>query len=256
MTDYTFGDTDLAGERLHILDAVFAPTTDALLGELDVMPLRIADLGCGPGATTARLSRQFPSASVTGIEASPSFAAVAAAAVPSARFEVADVTAPLPGAPFDLIYARFLLAHLPDIGAALRVWRDALAPNGALVLEETGLIASDDPDFARYEGLVRARVGGAGAIMYAGPLIAANLPGDLKVLVDRAISLDITAGQAAGMFWRNLATWGDVAVVAGLVTDAERADLLARLRDREDDDAHGLFTWTHHQVVARYFARP
>ena len=256
MTDYTFGDTDLAGERLRILDAAFAPTTDALLVEFDASPLRVADLGCGPGATTARLSRHFPGASVTGIEASPSFAALAAAAVPSARFEVADVTAPLPGAPFDLIYARFLLAHLPDIGAALRVWRDALAPNGALVLEETGLIASDDPDFAQYEALVRARVGGSGAIMYAGPLIVANLPGDLEVLVDRAITLDITAGQAAAMFWRNLATWGAQAVAAELITGAERADLLARLRDREDNDAHGLFTWTHHQVVACYFASP
>ena len=58
------------------------------------------------------------------------------------------------------------------------------------------------------------------------------------------------------MFWRNLATWGAQAVAAELITGAERADLLARLRDREDNDAHGLFTWTHHQVVACYFASP
>lgn len=89
MGDYTFGDTDLAGERLRILDAVFAPTTDALLGELDVDPARVADLGCGPGATTARLVRHFPTAVVTGIEASTAFAATARTAVPSARFETA-----------------------------------------------------------------------------------------------------------------------------------------------------------------------
>jgi|GEM_PF-4849520 Trans-aconitate methyltransferase len=64
MGDYTFGDTDLAAERLRILDAVFAPTTDALLDDLVVRPSRVADLGCGPGATTARLSRRFPSATI------------------------------------------------------------------------------------------------------------------------------------------------------------------------------------------------
>ena len=251
MTEYSFGDTDLAAERLVSLDRVYAPSTDALLADLDTEPARVADLGCGPGATTARLVRRFPSATVTGIEASPSFVAAAVARVASAQFVLADVTSPLPHAPFDLVYAHFLLAHLPDVGAALHVWRDALAPGGALVLEETGLIASDDPDFARYEALVRARVDGAGGIMYAGPLIVANLPGDLEVLVDRTIALDITAGQAAAMFWRNLATWGSEAVAAGLIADPERVALLARLRDRDTDTTAGLFTWTHHQVIAR-----
>lgn len=251
MTDYSFGDTDLAAERLHILDAVYAPSTDALLAELDIEPARVADLGCGPGATTARLVRWFPSATITGIEASPSFIAAATARVASAQFVVADVTAPLPRAPFDLVYARFLLAHLPDIGAALHVWRDALAPGGALVLEETRMIATDDPDFARYEALVRDRVDGAGGIMYAGPLIVPNLSGDLEVLVDRTRALDITAGQAAAMFWRNLATWGDQAVAARLITETDRVALLARLRDRDADTTAGLFTWTHHQVIAR-----
>ena len=251
MGNYTFGDTDLAGERLRILDAVFAPTTDALLSDLDVRPSRVADLGCGPGATTARLVRRFPSAPVVGIDASTAFVLTARTAVPSARFVTADVTAPLPGAPYDLVYARFLLAHLPDIAGAIRTWMDALAPGGLLVCEETESISSTDRDFEQYEALVRTRVGTGGAVIYAGPLITPNLPVELDIVRDRVIALDLTAGQAAAMFWRNLSTWGANAVADGLLTDAERADLLVRLRARENDTTCGRLAWTHRQLVAR-----
>jgi SAM-dependent methyltransferase len=256
VTEYTFGDTGLAAERLRILDRLYAPIADALIAEVDTSPHLVADLGCGPGATTARLVRRFPAATVTGIDASTSFAAVATANVPSARFVVADVTAPLPGAPFDLIYARFLLAHLPDIAGALQVWRDALAPGGVLVVEESGLIASDDADFAAYERLVRGRIHHVGAIMYAGPLIAPNLPKDLMVVVDRAIPVDLAAGEAAAMFWRNLATWGHDAVSVGLISESDREGLLARLRAREADTTRGVLAWTHHQVIARRLRAP
>lgn len=251
MTGYTFGDTDLAAERLLVLDGVFAPVTDALLADLDTEPTSIADLGCGPGATTARLAARFPGATVIGIEASEAFAATARGAVPAAEILVADVTRPLPRAPFDLVYARFLVAHLPDIAGALRTWADALAPSGLLVLEETESITSSDPVFAAYETLTRARVASAGASVYAGPHLVPALPPTVTVELDRVLTLDLTAGQAAAMFRRNLATWGAEAVAQGLLTEPDRARLLARLRERETEDTRGLFTWTHRQVVAR-----
>lgn len=251
MAGYTFGDGDLAAERLLILDGVFAPTTDALLASIHVIPARIVDLGCGPGKTTARLAERFPAAVVTGLDESPEFVAHARDSVPHARFEVGDVTRPLPGAPFDLVYARFLLAHLPDIAGALRGWVGALGPDGVLVLEETEHIASDDPDFARYEMLVRNRVASSGASLYAGPHILTNLPSEVEVVADRVEALDITAGNAAAMFSLNLATWGHDAVAEGRLTEPDRVALLTRLRRRVDDPTRGLFDWTHHQVIAR-----
>lgn len=71
------------------------------------------------------------------------------------------------------------------------------------------------------------------------------------MVVDRVITLDLTAGQAAAMFWRNLAAWGEDAVTQGLISDWSRISLLARLRARKSDQTRGLFTWTHRQVVAR-----
>jgi SAM-dependent methyltransferase len=249
---YSFGDSDLAAERLRVLDEVFAPTTDALLAAVPVTPATVADLGCGPGATTARLLRRFPDARVTGVDASEPFLTRARAAVPDAAFVCADLGSSVPGGPFDLVYARFLLAHLPDVGGAIGRWLAALAPGGALVLEETERIASDDEWFARYEELSAARVGATGAKVDAGSAIAAAVPEcGAAVLVDRVLTLDLTAGQAAGMFWRNLATWGDEAVTDGLIADADRGALLAHLRGRVDDATLGIFTWTHRQTVLR-----
>jgi SAM-dependent methyltransferase len=252
MTAYSFGDSALAAERLRVLDAVFAPTTDALLDEIATAPPRhVVDLGCGPGATTARLVARYPTADVLGIDASEAFLAAARAAVPAATFAAADVADPLPSGPFDVVYSRFLLAHLPDVVVAISTWVAALAPGGVLVLEETEHIASTDPDFARYETLSDARVSGAGANVYAGRDITGAIPRGVDPLVDRVIALDLTAGQAASMFWRNLATWGDDAVADGLVTETDRAALLDRLRARVEDDTRGLFTWTHHQTILR-----
>jgi SAM-dependent methyltransferase len=251
VTTYTFGDDAIAAERLLVLDEVFAPTTDGLLGALDVAPQSVLDLGCGPGATTARLVARFPDARVTGLDASVEFLARARRTVPGAAFTVADVTAPLPGGPHDVVYARFLLAHLPDVAAALAGWGAALAPGGVVVLEETESIATDDADFARYLEVTATRVDGAGARLYAGPLVVDALPPDLRRLRDEVRRVDVTVGQAAAMFWRNLASWGHTAVADGLLTEPERATLLERLRSRADDPTRGCFDWRHRQVVAR-----
>jgi SAM-dependent methyltransferase len=57
------------------------------------------------------------------------------------RFQTHDLTvaAPIPGAPFDLVYARLLLFHLPRRVAVLaRLWH-AVAPGGHLVVQDYDL---------------------------------------------------------------------------------------------------------------------
>ena len=257
---YSFGDTDLAAERLRILDTVFAPAADGILDVVSPTPATAADLGCGPGATTARLVRRFAAARVTGFDASSAFVTAARRGVPDAEFVIADVTGPLPGAPFDLVYARFLLAHLTDVPGAIAHWLASVGPGGVLVLEETESIRADEPVFARYEALSVARVARSGAAVYAGPAIRAALDSgrldsdtaaDVEIVVDRVLDLRPTVGQAAAMFWRNLATWGDDAIAQGLIAEADLAHLLTALRAREGDDSPGPFAWGHHQTVLR-----
>ncbi|MGZ6693975.1 MAG: class I SAM-dependent methyltransferase, partial [Solirubrobacteraceae bacterium] len=54
------------------------------------------------------------------------------------RFAALDITAqkPIPAAPFDLVYARLLISHLPDRVAGLRRLWDAVAPGGHLLIHD------------------------------------------------------------------------------------------------------------------------
>jgi SAM-dependent methyltransferase len=71
------------------------------------------------------------------------------------------VTEELPEGPFDVIHARAVLQHLPEREAVLAKLVDALAPGGAVVIEELetgwsrGVVATPDPRahdvFAAYE---------------------------------------------------------------------------------------------------------
>jgi SAM-dependent methyltransferase len=204
---YTFGDTELARERLGLVANTFAPPTRALLRDLPPGNRRyIVDLGCGPGHTTALLREAFPHSFVTGLDASAAMVAEARDRVPEAMFAVADVTAPL-RLPAHLVYARLLLGHLTHPSAALAHWSAALLPGGVLVCEEPVRYRSDDAVFARYEEAVTVRVATEGGTLWAGPALDADPHGCVRVL-DRIIEHPVRAGRAAAMFWRNGATWG------------------------------------------------
>jgi len=253
---YAFGDTAAASERLAVLASVFAPTSRALLaavrGSTAEPPELVLDLGCGPGHTTAMLAEAFPSALVVGIDTSPAFVAEAATAGPGrCRFAVGDVTrTPLPCAPADVVYGRFLLVHLPEPRTTVAAWAGELRPGGVLVVEEPEHIETDDPDFRRYLELAAAVVADRGGDLYVGrELVALTPPPGASVLVERDAPLEVTAGSAASIFSLNLATWGDDPVLEDVAQPGEAAALLERLRRRRADPATGVIRWHMRQVV-------
>lgn len=113
---YLFGDSELAAQRLRLLAEVFAPSTRAFLERLTLAaPRRILDVGCGPGHTTRTVAEIFPQAAIRGLDCSPQFISLARAATQDrVSYLVADATSDLPGGPYDLVYCRYLLTHLPD----------------------------------------------------------------------------------------------------------------------------------------------
>jgi SAM-dependent methyltransferase len=249
MSDYAFGDSQLAADRLARLARLFAPAMESILDEVPIAPRRVVDLGCGPGYTTRLLGERWPRAAVIGFDTSDAFVERARASGVDA--ELADVTGPLPdGQSYDLAYARFLLAHLGDGAAAVELWCRGLTPHACLVLEETESISSDDPDFARYEAITRGIVQSRGAPLYAGPSIARiEAPTGFERMVDRVIDIDLTAGEAATLFWRNIPNWAEQAVAEGLASREELEALGKRLRDREGDDRRGCFEWQQRQTI-------
>ena len=245
-TNYSFGDTDIARERLAIVADTFEAPTRGLLAELPPMqPRYVIDMGCGPGHTAMLLQDRFPHSEVTGLDASPAMVAEARERVPGAWFTVADVTEPL-RLPADVVYARLLLGHLPDPGAALARWAAVIRPPGLIVCEEPVRYVSEDPLFARYEAAVTAVVAARGATLWAGPALDSDPPGCAR-LFDRVVEHPVRAGRAAAMFWRNAVTWGRE--VAG------SEQLIEELRTLEADDPDVEIRWELRQTVWSRTAR-
>jgi len=101
-------------------------------------PGPVADLGCGPGAHALALARR--GYDVVGIDGSPAMVEAARARAArdkiSARFDVADVRAPLRFADASLtgVLAILVLQHLPDPAAFTAEIRRCLRPGGHLLI--------------------------------------------------------------------------------------------------------------------------
>ncbi|MFI9150393.1 class I SAM-dependent methyltransferase [Streptomyces sp. NPDC053367] len=103
--------------------------------------LRVLDLGCGTGASTAALRSVLPAARVTAVDASAGMLARAAAKpwapgvtfvhAPAERLAEAGVTGP-----FDAVFAAYLFRNVTDPDAVLATVRDVLRHGGRLAVHE------------------------------------------------------------------------------------------------------------------------
>jgi len=98
----------------------------------------IADLGCGPGNSTALLKHRWPSAHITGVDNSPAMLEEARAALPDCHFVEADIRQYTPGQPLSLIYANASLQWVPD--------HYDLLPHLVSLLKLNGVLAIQMPD--------------------------------------------------------------------------------------------------------------
>jgi trans-aconitate 2-methyltransferase len=258
---YTFGDTDMAARRLKILNEVFGPPSAALLAEVvDRPPVLAYDLGCGPGHTTALVSRVTAAGQTIGLDGSATHVERArASASGPVSFAVHDCRElPFPAGPADLIYCRLLLAHLPDPVAAARSWASQLTPGGLLVIDEIEWIDTGHPVLRTHLRLAQSLIATTGARMVAGPLLAglelggpgrAAGPAALRRRLARVTEVPVSTARAATMFAMNLAVWGEEAVALGLCDRAELGELAAQLSQLHDSPASGEITWGLHQAA-------
>ena len=184
-TGYALGRTPEEYERLRAQARVWEVATGRLLDHVGLAPgASCLDAGCGPGETMRLMAHRVgPEGRVAGIDVDESLGAMALAGLRSAghgqcTFTGHDVTSaePVPGGPYDLVFARLLLFHLPQRLAVLRRLWDAVAPGGHLVVQEYDLrTISVLPSLASVEEAVRV-VGGAFDAVGCDIRLGARLP--------------------------------------------------------------------------------
>jgi trans-aconitate 2-methyltransferase len=111
------------------------PALDLLARVPLANPARIADLGCGPGNSTALLAQRWPEAAVIGVDSSPEMLAQAPASGVRATWVEADIRTWTPDAPLDLIYANAALQWLGDHATLLPRLLSQLRTDGVLAVQ-------------------------------------------------------------------------------------------------------------------------
>jgi SAM-dependent methyltransferase len=127
-----------ASYNAHLLTS-WLPALDGVVDKLK-KGARVADIGCGHGASTVLMAQAFPNSTFVGIDyhaASIDTAKqrAAAAGVPNAGFEVADATS-YNGQPYDLIAFFDCLHDMADPAGVARHARQMLKTDGHVMVVE------------------------------------------------------------------------------------------------------------------------
>ena len=246
--DYALGHTQQEYDRLRAQARVWEDATARLLDRLGLAPgATCLDAGCGPGETMRLMARRVgPGGRVLGIDADSSLGSMTLAMLHAeghgqCSFRAQDLSAdePIEGGPFDLVYARLLLFHLPGRVALLtRLW-EAVAPGGHLLIQDYDLRgASVLPDLATLGAMMRVLTGvfsAVGGDVHVGARLpqlfgqagvgvpdGTDVAGHIEPLVTGRTYLEHTCRSVL-----------PVALAHGVTTQASAADLLASI----DEDA-------------------
>jgi SAM-dependent methyltransferase len=241
---YVLGTTRQEYERVRRQAEVWQLATERVLDRVDPAPgSQVLDAGSGPGVTMRQLAQRVgPRGRVVGIDVDEDLGADSVARLRAeghvqCEFLAHDLRrdATVPGGPYDVVYARLVLFHLPERVAVLaRLW-DAVAPGGHLVVQDYDLAAVGSvPRRAIDDQLSDFILGAftaAGCEVRAGALLprlfeeagvgtpdATDVAGRLERLADAAPMLEGVV--------RSLVP---AAVARGLATEADAHALLARL---------------------------
>lgn len=98
-------------------------------------PMRIIDLGCGPGNSTAVLKQRWPNAIITGLDSSKQMIEAAKQSDPNGVWQVGDASLLQADEPFDLIFSNAMLQWLPDHAKICKNWIKQLKSGGAMAIQ-------------------------------------------------------------------------------------------------------------------------
>ena len=149
---YVMGRSAHEYERLRTQARQWNDASGRVLDVIGIGPGdRCLDAGCGPGETMRLMAERVGlRGRVLGLDVDTELADTTGSSLRAdghaqCDFRIHDLTedAAVPGAPYDLVYARLLLFHLPQrIDVLRRLW-DAVAPGGHLLVQDYDVEPSD-----------------------------------------------------------------------------------------------------------------
>ena len=98
-------------------------------------PRRVADLGCGPGNSTAILRERWPRAEWVGVDSSPEMLAMARRRGPAARWILGDLRSWRPVAPVDVLLSNAAMHWVPNHAQEFPRLLGLVAAGGALAVQ-------------------------------------------------------------------------------------------------------------------------
>jgi trans-aconitate 2-methyltransferase len=111
------------------------PAADLLARVPASEPRRVADLGCGPGNSTALLRARWPEAEIDAIDFAPEMLADARMSGIDARFIEADISKWTPDEKYDVIYSNAALQWLADHETLMPRLLSFVRPGGVLAVQ-------------------------------------------------------------------------------------------------------------------------
>ena len=256
MTSYALMRTPAEYDRLRAQARLWETATARLLDRIGLAAgARCLDAGCGPGETMRLLAHRVgPNGRVTGLDSDAGLVATTRAMLGdeghgTCRVLEHDVTAgeDLPGGPYDLVFARLLLFHLPQRVEVLgRLWA-AVAPGGHLVVQDydlpTARCVPPAPGVDEAARLVNAIFGALGCDVQAGPQLPTFLASAGAGAPDGTdvSGLLLPLSQGAAMLGQVLRSLLPAAIPHGVLTADEGDAALAGLaREAESDPARPM----------------
>ena len=236
-----------AVRRLHLLHRIYSPAAKRVLLQAGLKEgMRVADFGCGVGATTRMLAEMVgPSVSVTGIDVNT--VQLQQAAAWCAKGQLTNISllrasacsTGLPRDAFDLVYCRFLLLHLTDPVSCLREMRDVLKRGGTLVVEDGDLASAGSIPPSAQDAFADlfSRLGPLRGVDYS---VANRLYHLVKHAGFSEPKLEIhqpalLQGEDRQFLRWSVAEAGPAFVDAGLITADELEQTLAEMQDAIED---------------------
>jgi SAM-dependent methyltransferase len=226
-------------QRLVALEAMADPATIDILDHIGVQPnAQCLEVGGGAGSIARHLADRVPMGGViaTDIETSRLEKASRQQNLRVLRHDV--VTDYFPDASFDLIHARFVLAHLPDRQSTLARMVGWLKPGGVLIVEGfhwldvVGLDPSYTKAMAAYNTLSSITIGTDSSWSQRVPETLADLGLERIGTQTHDRTRTVRGGNTTATLWRlTLAEARDQSVAAGLATDEQFVQALRALND-------------------------